>query len=61
MAFRDQQTLPTIQYQGKYKRIGYSYPKSYLWQNSLWISYAINKEDIAVTKLDLALVEGPLN
>lgn len=55
---RDQHTLPAMQYQGKYKRIGYSYPKSYIWQNSLWISYAVNKEDIAVTKLDLAQFQG---
>ncbi|MDC8829903.1 sialidase family protein [Alteromonas gilva] len=51
---RDKDTLPAMQYAGKYKRAGYSYPKSYVWKNALWVSYAVNKEDIAVTRLDLA-------
>lgn len=45
--------LPPMQYEGKYKRIGFSYPKSIVWQNHLWVSYAVNKEDIEVTSVAL--------
>ncbi len=51
---RGQDTLPAMLYQGKYKRIGYSYPKSIVWKNQLWVAYGVNKEDIAVTRLNLA-------
>lgn len=46
--------LPLMKYQGKYKRIGFSYPKSIIWQNYLLVSYALNKEDIVVTKVPLS-------
>jgi hypothetical protein len=45
--------LPPMKYEGKYKRIGFSYPKSIIWQNRLWVSYAVNKEDIEVTSVAL--------
>lgn len=45
--------LPPMQYEGKYKRIGFSYPKSIIWQDRLWVSYAVNKEDIEVTSVVL--------
>lgn len=38
---------------GKYKRIGYSYPKSVLWENYLYVAYATNKEDIELTRIPL--------
>ncbi|HSC67673.1 MAG TPA: sialidase family protein [Cellvibrio sp.] len=50
---RSEQELPPMLYQGKYKRIGYSYPKSILWNNQVWVSYAVNKEDIEVTSIPL--------
>ncbi len=50
---RGQQDLSPMRFQGKYKRIGYSYPKSIIWNNQLWISYAENKEDIVVTQVSL--------
>lgn len=50
---RSKQDLSPMRYEGKYKRIGYSYPKSMVWNNQLWISYAENKEDIWVTTVDL--------
>jgi len=53
MVLRGQDQLPTMRFAGKYKRVGYSYPKSYVWNNALWVSYAVNKEDIAVTRLAL--------
>lgn len=48
---RGKNDLSPMRYQGKYKRIGYSYPKSIIWNNQLWISYAENKEDIVVTQV----------
>ncbi|MBR9792632.1 MAG: exo-alpha-sialidase [Gammaproteobacteria bacterium] len=53
MVLRGQDQLPAMRFAGKYKRVGYSYPKSYVWNNALWVSYAVNKEDIAVTRLAL--------
>ncbi|MCU4677314.1 exo-alpha-sialidase [Catenovulum sp. 2E275] len=54
---RGKTDLPPMRYQGKYKRVGFSYPKSLVFQGKLWVSYAVNKEDIAVTSLDLAQFE----
>lgn len=51
---RDKSTLPPMLYKGRYKRIGYSYPKSIVWKNKIFVSYAVNKEDIAITQLDLS-------
>lgn len=46
--------LPPMLYKGKYKRAGYSYPKSIVWNNKIIVSYAINKEDIAITQIDIS-------
>lgn len=43
--------LPKQRYQGKYKRAGYSYPKSIVWKGNVYVSYAVNKEDIAVSRI----------
>ncbi len=51
---RDESTLPPMKFAGKYKRTGYSYPKSIVWRDALWISYAVNKEDIAVTRIPVS-------
>ena len=48
---RSEQELPPMLYEGKYKRIGYSYPKSIVWNDRVWVSYAVNKEDIEVTSV----------
>jgi hypothetical protein len=48
---RGEAELPPMLFAGKYKRIGYSYPKSIVWNNHVWISYAVNKEDIEVTSV----------
>lgn len=45
--------LPPMLYEGKYKRNGFSYPKSIVWQDRLWVSYAVNKENIEVTSIAL--------
>jgi len=48
---RAEAELPLMRFNGKYKRIGYSYPKSLVWDNRLWVSYAVNKEGIEVTSI----------
>ena len=45
--------IQSLRYEGKYKRLGYHYPKSFVWKNNLYISYATNKEDIEYTKVPL--------
>lgn len=53
LLLRSRNDLSPMRYEGKYKRVGYSYPKSMLWKNQLWVSYAENKEDIVVTSVQL--------
>lgn len=48
------QNLQPMKYKGKYKRIGYSYPKSVIWNNYLYISYATNKEDVELTRIPIS-------
>jgi hypothetical protein len=45
--------LPSLRYPGKYKRPGYHYPKSVVWNGSLYVSYATNKEDAQLTRVRL--------
>ena len=46
--------LQPMQFNGKYKRIGFSYPKSVLWGDFLYVSYATNKEDVELTRIPLS-------
>lgn len=41
-------------YTGLYKRKGFSYPKSYVWKDHLYVAYGENKEDIVITRIPLA-------
>lgn len=43
--------LQTQQYTGKSKTLGYSYPKSTIWENYLYVSYTTNKEDVQLTRV----------
>jgi len=45
--------LQPMRYQGKYKRAGYSYPKSVIWGDYLYVSYATNKEDVELTRIPI--------
>jgi hypothetical protein len=51
---RGRDTLPPLRHPGRYKRPGYHYPKSVVWNGWLYVAYAVNKEDIAVTRVPLA-------
>jgi len=43
--------LPALRYPGRAKRAGYSYPKSMVWQGSLYVGYSTNKEDVEYTRV----------
>lgn len=45
--------LQPVRFSGKYKRKGYSYPKSVIWEKYLYVSYATNKEDVEVTRIPI--------
>lgn len=41
--------LPQRRYDGRYKTLGYSYPKAMVYHGRLYISYSTNKEDVECT------------
>lgn len=45
--------LPEIRYSGRAKRKGYSYPKSCIIGDSLYIGYSVNKEKVQYTKIPI--------
>lgn len=49
--------LQPLRYEGQYKRSGYHYPKSIVWNGALYVGYATNKEDVQVTRVPLAALE----
>jgi hypothetical protein len=46
--------LQPLRYDGQYKRPGYHYPKSVVWNGALYVGYATNKEDVQVTRVPLS-------
>lgn len=46
--------LQKMQVEGKFKRAGYSYPKSVIWGDFLYVSYSTNKEDVELTRIPLS-------
>lgn len=49
------QDLPPRRHEGRYKTLGYNYPKAVLLNGYLWISFSLNKEDAALVRIP---VEG---
>ena len=45
--------LPPRRYEGKYKTLGYNYPKALFHNGNLYIGYSVNKEDVVVTVVNL--------
>ncbi len=45
--------LQPLKFEGKYKRVGYSYPKSVVWGKYLYVGYATNKEDVQVSRIPI--------
>ena len=46
--------LPPRRYEGRYKTIGYSYPKTIISGGFIMTSYSTNKEDIEITRVPLS-------
>ena len=44
--------LQPQRYPGKYKTLGYSYPKSMVYKGRLYVAYATNKEDVEYTVIE---------
>ena len=51
---RGRDDLQPLRFEGQYKRPGYHYPKSVVWNGWLYVGYAANKEDVQVTRVPLA-------
>lgn len=49
--------LPAKRFEGRFKRAGFSYPKSIVWDGYLYVSYATNKEDIEISRIPLTSLE----
>lgn len=49
--------LQPLRHKGLYKRPGYSYPKSVIWGDYLYIAYATNKEDIQITRIPISSIQ----
>lgn len=45
--------LQPMRFAGRYKRPGYHYPKSLVWNGYLHVAYATNKEDVQMTRVPL--------
>lgn len=46
--------LPSRSYDGRYKTLGYSYPKAIIHKGKLYVSYSTNKEDVECTIVTIA-------
>lgn len=44
--------LPPRRYEGRYKTLGYSYPKAFVHQNKLYVGYSVNKERVDCTIIE---------
>jgi hypothetical protein len=54
---RGQADLQPLRFEGQYKRPGYHYPKSVVWNGYFYVGYAANKEDVQVTRVPLKALE----
>ena len=45
--------IQELRYSGTSKRLGYHYPKSMVWKDTLYVSYSTNKEDVQYTRVPL--------
>ena len=46
--------LPARRNEGKYKTLGYNYPKAIVLDNDLWVSLSINKEDVTLVRIPIS-------
>ncbi len=45
--------IEPLRFEGRYKRLGYHYPKSVVWGDYLYVAYSTNKETIQLTRVPL--------
>ena len=45
--------LPPRRYDGRYKTLGFNYPKAFVHNNCLYVSYSVNKEDVQCTMIPI--------
>lgn len=43
--------LPPRRKEGRYKTLGYNYPKAFVQGDTVWVSLSVNKEDVAVVRI----------
>ena len=48
------QDLPARRSEGKYKTLGYNYPKAIVLDNDLWVSLSITKEDVTLVRIPIS-------
>ena len=46
--------IQPLRYEGTAKRLGYHYPKTIIWNDTVYVSYATNKEDVEYTRVPVA-------
>lgn len=46
--------LPARRNEGKYKTLGYNYPKAVILDNNLWVSLSVNKEDVTLVRIPIS-------
>ncbi len=49
--------IQPLRYQGKYKRLGYHYPKSMVHEGFLYVSYSVNKEEVEFARVPIGSLE----
>jgi hypothetical protein len=54
LLLRGEADLQPRRHEGLYKRPGYHYPKSVVWEHYLYVAYATNKEDVELTRIPLS-------
>jgi hypothetical protein len=55
---RGEASLQPLRFEGRYKRLGFHYPKSVIWKDHLYVGYATNKEDVELTRVPLSSLSG---
>ncbi|WP_198664185.1 exo-alpha-sialidase [Jiangella endophytica] len=51
---RTAEDLQPRRYEGQFKSAGYSYPKSVVWGEHLYVAYGTNKEDVEISRIPVA-------
>lgn len=54
LLLRSKDELPDRKWSGQAKTVGYSYPKSMVYNGYLWVAYSQNKEEVQITRVPLS-------